>query len=135
MSTPRDLGQLPLGVYLASAATTRADDQAAEGQGNLAELEAEVLTTRLTNALKELGAYAEDVAERHSGDTEAAPVELMAAICEAPDASLLYASLARRVDAGAITWQQVWHDPRSYDGGLQLLGEVLRLQVTNLDAE
>lgn len=41
MSTPREQGQLPPGVYLASAPTRRADDEAAEGPVGLADLEAE----------------------------------------------------------------------------------------------
>lgn len=133
MSTDDVPNQLPPGMYLATPAPSRAPsaDQDDESTGDLAELEADVLTTRLTATLHDLGAYADDVANRHRGDTDPAPVELMAAICEGPDANLLFGSLARRVRAGAITWQQIWQDPREYDGGLRLLGEVLRRQATD----
>lgn len=125
--TGRDL---PSGFYLATG-----PEPPTPATETLASVQREVLRGSLERKLDEISETVAAVVDRHRGDRDPAPVELLDALCRAHDAPLTFQSLHRRVDAGGLTWQQIWDTPAEYDDGLRLVGAaVVRQHADALQA-
>lgn len=110
---------LPPGVYLANAPAAPSGTTSGP---DLGDLQGEVVEARLKRKLEEIGETVAAIEERHRDDYDPAPVGLLEALCRQEGAPLEFRSLLSRVEAGAVTWQQIWDHPGAYDGGLRLMG-------------